>query len=504
MRGTYEHPDWPMTEDRYGVKPKAHIPAAVLHQYLTDFAQRYNIYDHIQFNTKVEIVEPVSGGGWKLSVMGPKGRRTVTTAKLVLATGLTSTPNMPEYKGADNFEAPLFHAKEFCVQAPSLKNIKNTIVVGGAKSALDVAYAMVQEGSTVDLVMRENGHGPVWIAPSFVTPFKKAIDQLLLIRWMTWFSPVPWGGEDGFPGVRRFFHGTAVGRFIVDTFWKVLSGDVVGAIGYDNHPELKKLKPWHSAFWTGSGLSVVNYDSNIFDLVRQGKIRVHVSNIDHLEPKKAILTDGTVLEADLMICSTGWKKESPIKYQGIGPSGFGLNCSPGELAALNRTADKDVLAMFPRLRNQPPLKFTPKAGEPLRLYRFMVPEAYISQHTIAFAGAMSSVSTASCANAQGVWIGAYLSDKLERKPSSQLEVRQEIMLHTQWGKWRFPYGYGASLPDFVFEGVSYIDMLLRDMGLTTHRKNGLFQELTSPYMPKDYVGLVEEWKERQQATLESK
>lgn len=493
MLGTYEYPDFPMEESRYGVKPNTHIPGHVLNMYFNDYAKHFGFYDDIHFNTRVNVVRP-AGEAWELSVTDPAGSKTVIARKLILATGLTSTPNMPSYAGQESFKAPLFHAKDFCVRAGEVKNARNTVVVGGAKSAFDVAYAQVQEGSTVDLIIRDDGHGPVWIAPSRVTPFKKRIDQLLLIRWMTWMAPCPWGFEDGFGGIRSFLHGTFIGRWIVDTFWKVLSGDVLAANGYESHPELQKLKPWNSAFWIGSGLSILNYDTPFFDLVKQGKVRVHIGQIDHLEERTVVLADGTRIHADAAICSTGWKKESPIRFEGLASHGFGLNVSGAEKEKLNLRADQDVLKMFPRLKDQPELRFTPKTSDPLRLYRFIVPSGYAQSRNIAWVGAVSTVSTSLCATVQGQWTAAYFANKLDRFKSTDKEIQDEIMLHTQWGKWRYPCGYGASLPDFVFEGLPYIDLLLRDLGLKTHRKSNAFAELFYPYLPEDYAGLVEEWK----------
>ncbi|UNI18397.1 hypothetical protein JDV02_004668 [Purpureocillium takamizusanense] len=493
MVGTYEFPDFPMLEETYGVKPNSHIPGAVLHRYLTDFSKHFGFFDQIQFNTSVNLVERNGEDGWRLHVTAPDGSRTLDTAKLILATGLTSTPNIPSYKSSETFGAPFFHAKDFCKEAPNLK-VKNAVVVGGAKSAYDVAYALVQDGADVDLVVRPTGNGPVWISPAFVTPFKKRMDQLLNIRWMTWFSPCPWGDADGFPRIRRFLHGTTVGRFIVDTFWKVLSSDVISANAYDSHPELKKLKPWHSAFWIGSGLSILNYDSSLFDLVKQGRIRVHIDDIDRLEPGKVRLSSGHELETDAIICSTGWKKESSIRFAGLGQEGLGLPYSASEKKALSEIADARVLSLYPRLKHQPKLNTQPREASPLRYYRFMVPSTMISSRNLAFAGMISSVSTATCATIQGHWIAAFLAGKLDRISTSEAEIMSEIMLHTQWGKWRYPCGYGADLPDFVFEGLPYVNMLMKDLGLKTHRKSSRFRELTSPYLPADFRGLVEEWK----------
>ena len=74
------------------------------------------------------------------------------------------------------------------------------------------------------------------------------------------------------------------------------------------------------------------------------------------------------------------------------------------------------------------------------------------------------------------------------------EVTDEVMLHTQWGKWRYPCGYGASLPDLVFDALPYMDLLMRDLGLPVHRKKGWLADLTEPYGPEEYQGLVQEWR----------
>lgn len=519
MVGSYEYPDFPMSEDVYGVKQGSHIPGAVLHRYLTDFANKYRVLQRIQFHTKVDNVEALRGAesdggavvsgeitGWKLTVTGPddngdssssSSQRTLTTAKLILATGLTSTPNFPQYPGAETFGQPFFHAKDFCRRAPELKGKGRAVVVGGAKSAFDVAYALVQEGTVVDLVIRPNGHGPVWIAPPYVTPLKRRVDTLFNIRALTWFSPCPWGAEDGYGGVRGFLHGSWFGRLLVSGLWKVIQGDVLGAIQYDSHPELAKLKPWNPMFWIGSGTSIINYDTSFFDLVKEGKIRVHIADIDRLEPGKVVLSSGDVLEAEGMVCSTGWKKESSIRFTGLDDVGLGLEQALVEQTRLelNAKADNDVLTMFPGLKDQPQLRFKPKEAEPLRYYRFIVPSTMLKSRNLAFAGMVSSVNTAVCATAQATWISAFLDGKLDRIADTPDEVKEEVMLHTQWGKWRFPCGYGASLPDFVFEGLPYVNMLMNDMGLVTHRKPSFLKEIIEAYTPADFAGMLDEFVE---------
>ena len=283
-----------------------------------------------------------------------------------------------------------------------------------------------------------------------------------------------------------------VGRFIVDKFWEGLGGEVIETNAYSKHPETKKLQPFDSAFWIASGLSILNFDNDFFDLVKKERIHVHSADVEKLSKDTVHLTDGTELKADALICATGWRKESSIRFINFGPAGIGLPQSKEEQVQLAEEADEKLLNLYPRLRKQPELSFQ-QVGDPFRLYRFIVPPARINYRNFAFAGMVSSVLTTTSANAQAIWISAFLDGRLDKIASTPEEVANEVMLHTQWGKWRYPYGYGASLPDLAFDAQPYVDMLLNDCGLIVNRKPGMFADLTQPYGPKDYAGLIDEW-----------
>ena len=160
----------------YGVQPGEHIPGPVLHRYLTDFAMKFGVYSRTRFNTKVESIEPVETGGWRLKFFPDAAEQSLETKKVIIATGLTSQPNFPQYPGAEIFDAPYFHVKEFCRNSETVKTADEVVVIGGAKSAFDTAYAYAVEGGKVHLVIRENGKGPVsvifgviirlWLTPS--------------------------------------------------------------------------------------------------------------------------------------------------------------------------------------------------------------------------------------------------------------------------------------------------------------------------------------------------
>jgi cation diffusion facilitator CzcD-associated flavoprotein CzcO len=212
LHGSYEYPDFPMAPEKYGITHDDHIPGRVLHQYLTDFAKHFGVFARTRFETRVNSIEPTAEGGWILDTVSCDGGDTqrsllLRAKKVIVATGLTSQPNFPVYPGADAFNAPHFHAKDFCRQGATLQTAKKAVVVGGAKSAFDVAYAYADHGVEVDLVIRPSGNGPVWISYPYVMGGKR-LEQLLHVRWMQWFSPCPWGDQGGWLGtkIRSFLH----------------------------------------------------------------------------------------------------------------------------------------------------------------------------------------------------------------------------------------------------------------------------------------------------------
>ncbi|KAI9673614.1 MAG: hypothetical protein M1817_002251 [Caeruleum heppii] len=538
MLGTYEYSDFPMDEATFGVRPGQHIPGQVIHEYLRSYAEHFDVYRRIRFRTKVESVEHQQAGGWRLNLRRSNDSddgseidsdfdagsdvdkpSIVITQKLIVATGLTSEPFLPEFAGHESFDAPVIHCRNLKRYSETLfKTATSVVILGGTKSAWDAAYAFASAGIKVEWVIRESGHGPIWMAPPYVTPLKKWLEMLVTTRFLTWFSPCIWGDADGYGGMRRFFHGTAVGRWIVDRFWWVLANDVTTLNGYDKHPETKKLKPWTGAFWVASSLSILNYPTDFFDYVRNGNIKVHIGDISHLSSRAVHLSSGVVIQTDALVCSTGWKHKPPITFlpEG-GDEDLGLPYYSVEPeGALVRDANEQILRQFPRLKRQPEInpKFQslPGSGDvassqnrPWRLFRFMVPPAYVESRSIGYAGMLQTINTSLCAQTQALWLTAYLGGKLpldlstpeksgEGPMSLRDRIKWETVLHSQFGKWRYPAGFGKKYPDFVFDSVPYLDMLLKDLGLQSHRKKGAMAEMFEPYGPSDYRGLVDEWR----------
>lgn len=343
------------------------------------------------------------------------------------------------------------------------------------------------------------------MSPILVTPLKKCLEHLVLTRLLSFFNPTLLGNGDGYDFWRRLLHGTAIGRWFVGKFWGTLEGDVVQLNGFDKDPEVKKLKPWFSAFWSGPSLSITNYPTNFFQYIKNGTARIHYAEITHLTLHTVHLSTGEALKVDALHCSTGWKHEPPVN---ISPPSlatkFGL---PTDLedsrTELTQRADMEILERFPRLRDQPKVaskkqKLDTNPVEhrksPYRLYKYMVPPATAHERNFAIAGALLVIGTATCAQAQALWITAYLDGSLDL-PKSLDEIEYATELSTRFGHWRYPADYGDRHAALAFDSLPYFDELLRDLGLKFQRKGSWWRELVEDYRPADYRGIVEEWME---------
>ncbi|EER25801.1 hypothetical protein D8B26_004086 [Coccidioides posadasii str. Silveira] len=513
LLGTYEYSDFPMDE-AFGIQPGQHITGEATHRYLMAYAEEFELYSRVRLQSRVETVEKLdrkSNAAWLMTYTkynddGESQRQQIFTRKLIVATGVASEPFIPTLKGAETFDAPLLHSKDTARKQREITEAKRVVVLGGAKSGYDAAYLAASHGVEVDWIISKSGRGASWMAPPYVTPLKKWLEKLVNTRFLTWFSPCSWGEADGFGGIRGFLHGTFIGRWIVDVFWKILANDVVTLNGYRDHPETKKLEPWTDAFWSATTFSILNYPTHFYDLVRDGKIRVHVADISHLSPKTVHFVGGQAIKADAFISCTGWTALPTIKFlpEGIEEQ-MGLPHKTQNVKKLARKADAEILSRFPRLKRQPEVKnpyggarrdcTRPEDHEPYRLYRHMVPPDFIHDRSLGFLGTVSNFSTVLTAQTQALWLVAYMDGKLALdtcSPTFEDDLHWDTVLHSQFGKWRYPFT-GQQRPDFVFDAVPYLDWLLRDLGLKVHRKGGLLAEIFEPYGPADYRSLIEEW-----------
>ena len=504
--GAYEFSDFPMTG--YGLKADDHIPGLTMHRYLVDFAEYYDLAERTRLNTYVAKVISRGASGWALETQEKKrDTRLLHAAKLVLATGLSSAPSLPQLPGSSAFGKPYFHTRDLAKQEHSLQDVASIAVLGGGKSAMDVAHHYSSRGVKVHWLIRKSGHGPKWTSPIRATPFKIRTDKLVNCRLISWFSPCIWA-VDGFSRIRNFLHRTRLGRILVGKFMKDMQKGIIKQVGYDKHPNTSKSKPWNHLFWHGAQISTLDFDSDVMALARKGQIEVHVADIDRLSAGIVHMDSGTELAVDALVCATGWKYKPVLAFEGVSEDELGLPLNVEKNSNHIRRANAEIDEALPFLKDPPiELKYPDALDnvdpvEPFRLCRFSVPPKLLAIRNIAFSGLISTVSTCAMTQAQALWITAFFNDQLptfrlptdtDARAKKLQSILYETVLHTQFMKRRTSLGGGPLRADMSPDSVPFLDVLFRDLGLPIWRKNSLLREMFVGYVPQDYRGLVQEW-----------
>lgn len=149
--------------------PKLHdtFESKYVTQYLEEYvdSHMYNgtpLRSRIRLNAEVRAVEKIRSG-WILQLDGavPQNYR---CSKLAVASGLTSSPVMPNFSRGNDWKAPILHHRDFGVHSKAIlaasSAYKNITVLGGGKSAADMVYAAVKAGKNVSWIVRKTGEGP--------------------------------------------------------------------------------------------------------------------------------------------------------------------------------------------------------------------------------------------------------------------------------------------------------------------------------------------------------
>ncbi len=138
LRRTCEYTDFPM-DDSLGVKKDEHIPGKCIHEYLEQYARKFELKRRIQFHTEVNVVEKrqngwnlqlenvtskghMSNGGNKAALPVP-AQWNISRAKLIIATGLTSIPKPIISKVARTLQDPLSTSRTIPVRLPKSKRM---------------------------------------------------------------------------------------------------------------------------------------------------------------------------------------------------------------------------------------------------------------------------------------------------------------------------------------------------------------------------------------------
>ena len=236
----FEYSDYPMKST--GITPDRYISGNTVNEYLRDFAKQTNIVGAIRLETKVKRIEKqhTKPTSWLLTIDNGGQESVLESAKLIVASGVTSGPYVPDIP-RNNFTKPVIHSAQIGTSMSALKddNVKRVVVLGAAKSAYDAVFLMLKQGKKVDWVIRADGTGPLSIMPPLIFGLFNTID-VVSTRAFALLSPSI-QQTSGF-----WYHvlqKSWAGRKFTSIAWRMVTFIAEYSADYQRNDNIRKLRP---------------------------------------------------------------------------------------------------------------------------------------------------------------------------------------------------------------------------------------------------------------------
>jgi len=228
------------------------FPAKYTTCYLEEYVDQHTfngqtLRERIRFGVEVDDVSRLGAAEWALTT---RERATgipwtIHTSRVIVASGLSSVPNMPDIPGKERFRGQIIHQEAFgSSDILSSSSVNNITVIGGAKSSADMVYAAVKAGKDVSWVIKASETtGPGFLMmPKGVGPYKNAL-ELAMTRLASTLVPSYLNGGSWFV---RLLHGYKYGVKLISWFWATVDSESRKEANYKARPNVggfEKLEP---------------------------------------------------------------------------------------------------------------------------------------------------------------------------------------------------------------------------------------------------------------------
>lgn len=237
-----------------------------------------------------------AAGEWTVEVERAGTPLTLRPRQLVLATGMSGRPNIPDVPGTDVFSGDVHHSSAH--PGPDAYAGKRAVVIGSNNSAFDICGALWENDADVTMVQRSSTHivrsdtlmdiglGDLYSERAVAAGVTTEKADLI-------FASLPY----------RILH-----TLQIPLYERMAERD------RDFYERLERAGFRHDWGDDGSGLfmkylrrgSGYYIDVGAADLVADGRIKLAHGQLDHLTEDAVVLADGTELPADLVVFATGY------------------------------------------------------------------------------------------------------------------------------------------------------------------------------------------------------
>ena len=397
-----------------------------VHAYLADYSRSYGLDRMMRIGTTVIAMNRRTDGkpGWRLQLATPNGTTNENFDFIAICTGQFSERQELTLPGEDAFKASggkILHSSNY--NDASLAKGRSVVVLGGSKSATDIAVNAVMSGaSRVTIVYRE----PVWRIPYFIGGLVN-FKRILYIRAQEQMF-ASWG----IGPLSRLAH--AVAKPFTWTNWRGLESLLKAQLKLGRCKMVPKTR-----IEDGVNCSVPIATPGFYPMVADGRIKAIQGTFDHYDDKAIVISNGERVSADIAVLAIGYKLGVPFLPE----------------AYRRKLVDPD--------------------GQ-YRLYRLI---ANPDLPDLGFVGFNSSFCTVLCADMAANWLVRYADGQLKHQPSErQMRDNIEMMLHFKRVERPAAGVYGGlCVAPYHYK---HFDELLDDIGATKRRRNPLAEMFTPP------------------------
>ncbi|MET4800000.1 NAD(P)/FAD-dependent oxidoreductase [Bradyrhizobium sp. LB11.1] len=398
-----------------------------VHAYLADYAKSFGLDRMLLLNTAVAGMARRADGrpGWTLALSGQDGTTTNEDFDFVaVCTGQFNEPRELHCPGEDGFLAQggqILHSSKY--SDPTLAKGLRVVVLGGSKSATDIAVNAVKSGAReVTIVMRE----PVWRIPYFIGGLVN-FKRILYIR----------AQEEMFPGwgigaMSRLAYRIAAP--LIWANWRGLESLLKAQLKLNRCKMVPKER-----IEDGVNCSVPIATPGFYPMVADGRIKAVFGSFDRYEGDTIVTSGGERINADIAVLAIGYK--------------LGVPFLPDACQAKLVDADGQY-----------------------RLYRLI---ANPDLPDLGFVGFNSSFCTVLCADLAANWLVRYADGQLANQPTAQqMGDNIEMMLHFKRVERPAAGVYGGlCVAPYHYR---HFDELMADIGAKTRKRGGLAGHFLPP------------------------
>lgn len=273
--------------------------------YLQQVTDKYSLWDRIAFNTAVEGAEwDETRQLWRVRAIRDGKAIVYEVNALIMATGPNNEPNYPTVDGLDRFQGPVIHSAQWD-HSVDLSD-KKVVLVGTGCSGVQVASEIADRVGELVIIQRQPEHIlPNPAAHASVDPLEiKAMEEIpFAAQWKRLQSLVSQLMNMRGMALKDEEHAAQTGGFgAINDGMRMMADQYLKSHFPDDPEMVEMLTPDFPAFAKRPVL-----DCGFYDTLKKPNVSIIPGALSAADENAIRLDDGTHIECDVLLLSTGYK-----------------------------------------------------------------------------------------------------------------------------------------------------------------------------------------------------